>query len=35
MGSMQLRQRLTVALPDPPEQLREIARMWQRFNTGD
>jgi putrescine transport system substrate-binding protein len=31
---LEVRQRLTVALPDSPEQLRAITRMWQRFKTG-
>jgi putrescine transport system substrate-binding protein len=30
----EVRQRLTVALPDSPEQLRAITRMWQKFKTG-
>ncbi len=30
----QVRQRLSVVLPDTPEQLRAITRMWEKFKTG-
>jgi putrescine transport system substrate-binding protein len=32
--SPEVRQRLSVALPDTPDQLRAITRMWQRFKNG-
>ncbi len=32
--SPDVRQRLSVALPDTPDQLRAITRMWQKFKSG-
>jgi putrescine transport system substrate-binding protein len=32
---LELRQRLSIVLPDTPEQLRAISRMWQKFKTGN